>query len=451
MTSAMTVLLIGSGGREHALAWKILQSPLCARLILAPGNDAMAWDSSNSSHASKKTSKISSKITERWDLPSDASLYPALADRAQKAGVQLVIVGPDNPLAAGIADVMRAKDLPCFGPSQRAAEIESSKSFSKEVMKAAGVPTPEYRVFTDASEAERFLKSAPWGTPEKPEGWVVKADGLALGKGVIVCSSLKESLQAVKILHALSGKIVVEKKVSGAELSWMAICDGERAALLDPARDYKRLRDGDQGPNTGGMGAYSPVMEMMGLEKRVRDEVFLPTLRELKKRGRPFNGVLYAGLMIELGSTPQEAQISVLEFNARFGDPEAQVLMPRIEGDLVEWFYAAATGKLSQKPERVPFLKESAVYVVASAAGYPENPEKGAEILGLQDLLDVSCTEVPRVFVAGAKAAWQVTGGRVLGALGLGSSLEQARVSAYQTLSQIRFSGMHFRKDIAHE
>ncbi|MEK6579481.1 MAG: phosphoribosylamine--glycine ligase, partial [Bdellovibrionota bacterium] len=296
-----TVLVIGSGGREHALGWKLAESTHVDRIIVAPGNDAYPanW--------------------ERWpvNLSGGKEEFDQLADKAVENDVDLIVVGPDNALADGIVDAFQEVGLKTFGPTAAAARIESSKAFSKEVMKAAGVATAEFKIMTSVSEAKKFLVSCPW--PPKSEGWVVKADGLALGKGVRVCTNLSEAVDAVDALIGISGKIVIEEKLVGEELSWFAFSDGERCAVLDTSRDYKKIFDGDLGPNTGGMGAFSPVPEIPDRYfERVRKEVFLPTLAELKKRGTPFRGLLYAGLMVNLRTD----EINVIEFNARFGDPE---------------------------------------------------------------------------------------------------------------------------------
>ncbi|MCC7440835.1 MAG: phosphoribosylamine--glycine ligase, partial [Bdellovibrionales bacterium] len=314
-----TVLVVGGGGREHALAWKLAQSPSVSRLILAPGNDGMR-------------TRGGRVMVERWEFDAARGRpeFEALAAHARAEKVDLAVIGPDNPLADGLVDVLAEHGVAAFGPRADAARIESSKAFAKQVMKSAGVPTARFVAVRDLEEARKFLRSAPW--PPVSKGWVVKADGLALGKGVRVCEELKEAEAACEELLPVSGSLVIEERLEGVELSWMAFCDGERAALLEPARDYKRLKDGHAGPNTGGMGAYSPVAEAAdeGLRERVRREVFEPVLKEMRALGTPFQGVLFAGLMMN----PSTRQFWVLEFNARFGDPETQVLLPRLEGDL---------------------------------------------------------------------------------------------------------------------
>jgi phosphoribosylamine--glycine ligase len=437
--SGSTVLVVGAGGREHALAWKLAQSPSVARVIVAPGNPGMprAWT--------------------RWTFGSSASEFAALAMRARDERVDLVVVGPDNPLADGLVDVLEAHGCLAFGPSRAAARVEASKAFAKKVMKSAGVPTARYWVARSLEEARKILKSVPWGA-----GWVIKADGLALGKGVRVCSALDEALQACEDLIRISPELVIEERLTGEELSWMAFCDGTRCALLEPARDYKRVRDGDEGPNTGGMGAFSPIPGIpAGFGERVRAEVFEPALRELARLGASFKGLLYAGIMADFARD----QYWVLEFNARFGDPETQALMPRIQGDIYPWFEACARGELRELPSVVPFVSESAVFVVGAARGYPESPEKGQTLAGLSAFPETApegyfCAGVAlsdrTVDVTGDAAAasgpggaeLMSAGGRVFGALGMGTTLESARSQAYDRLRQVSFEGMHFRRDV---
>lgn len=419
-TRGGVVVVVGSGGREHALAWKLAQSERVSRLIVAPGNDGMPEE------------------WERWPLED----FAVFAKRCVREGVGLVVVGPDNPLADGIVDQLQSKGVPCFGPTRSAARLESSKAFAKEVMEAARVPTARYFVTRDCDSLAAELDRREWSAGDR--GCVVKADGLALGKGVRVCANRTETLQAARELMPLSGSLVVEEKVSGQEISWMAICDGERCALLDPARDHKRLSDGDIGPNTGGMGAFSPVPDLdPGLESRVKSEVFLPVLAEMKERGAPFRGVLYAGLMVD------QNRYWVLEFNARFGDPEAQALLPRLEGDLLDWCGAAARGDLRGLPDRVPFKREAAVVVVAAAHGYPEKPERGAKIQGWPVISGFASGLAFAGGMVRSGDGFSVSGGRVFSVCGMGGDLEQARSQAYALLEKAGFEGMHFRKDIA--
>ena len=431
------VLLVGSGGREHALLWKLLKSPRCSEVILAPGGEGMEWGIT------------SGKKIERWDFPKSPAEYPAFARRAKEAKVDLAVIGPDNPLADGIVDELEDAGVLAFGPRRAAAQLEASKAFAKDVMTKAGVPTAEFQVFTERADAEKFVASAPW--PPKGSGWVIKADGLAFGKGVVVCDTRTEAEKAVAELFPISGKILIEQRLSGREVSWMAFCDGDTCSLLEPARDFKRIRDGDEGPNTGGMGAFSPIPEARDpfWAETIREKVFLPVLREMKRRGTPFRGLLYAGLMIDFDSS----RFWVIEFNSRFGDPEAQVLLSRMSDDLVEWCEASAKGKLSTKPKLVPFKREAAVIVVGAAAGYPDRPEKGARIEGWRIGLGVSPESTSRVFCAGVSKKsgeeWLTSGGRVLGFVGMGRNLREARDAAYALSRDVHFPGMQVRKDIA--
>ena len=432
--SGLSVVLVGSGGREHALGWKLSRSPRITRLIVAPGNDGMPW--------------------ERWPLKTSE---PGAAQRAEyerfarecvEKKIDFVVVGPDNPLADGIVDVLTQAGVKAFGPTASAAQLEASKAFAKEVMKAAGVPTAKSFVAPNKDEARRLLKSLPWPKEDAVGGWVVKFDGLALGKGVVVCGSLPEAQAGIDALP--EGKFVIEERLQGEEISWLAFCDGDRCALMEPARDHKRLWDDNRGPNTGGMGAFSPVPGIPAAwSRRVREEIFLPTLREMKKRGTPFRGVLYAGMMIDVPAD----RFWVIEFNARFGDPETQVLMLRLDGDLLEWCQASAAGELSRLPEMVPFVREAAVAVVAAAKGYPDSPLKGALISGPAGLVQAA-GDRPEYFLAGVArkdGALVTSGGRVLAALGMGRDLGAARREAYTRLSLVKFEGLQARSDIARE
>ncbi|OFZ22534.1 MAG: hypothetical protein A2X94_02725 [Bdellovibrionales bacterium GWB1_55_8] len=420
-----TVLVLGSGGREHALAWKLARSPQVGRLMVAPGNDAWGPD------------------YERWPEInlSERESYARLAERARQARVDLAVIGPDNPLADGLADVLISHGVPTFGPSAAAARIEASKAFAKEVMQAAGVPTARFFRADSVSEALSILDrlSKDWGP-----GWVVKCDGLALGKGVRVCAFPHEARDAVTDLakNAGASTFVIEERLFGEELSWMALCDGKRAVLLDPARDHKRLGDADTGPNTGGMGAFSPVPGVPAeFAERMKNEVFLPVLRELERRGAEFKGVLYAGLMWN----PRSGKFWVLEFNARFGDPEAQVLLTRMEDDLFPWCEAAARCELDTMPEKMRFSRESALIVVGAAAGYPDSPERD-QVIACEKMIDP-----PSLFWGGVRKKsdrYVTAGGRVFGAVGTGASLAEARTRAYARLSTVQFSGMQFRSDI---
>ncbi|MBC7693328.1 MAG: phosphoribosylamine--glycine ligase [Methylotenera sp.] len=427
------VLVIGSGGREHAICWKLSKSPGVSRLTAAPGNDGFSQD------------------WQRWPFTSSEDGFKQLIMKARKEDVALVVVGPDNPLADGIVDALNAAGIPAFGPTREAAQLEASKAFAKEVMTSAGVPTARYEVaFTESQVKEFFISGEGGGGGDSPAdlaswpGWVVKANGLALGKGVRICSTPEEALQAAKDLLPVSGSVLIEEKLEGEEISWMAFCDGKRAALLDPARDFKRAKDRDEGPNTGGMGAFSPVPGIPeGFAERIQTEVFDAVLQEMNKRGTPFRGVLYAGLMADF----KTGRYWVLEFNVRLGDPEAQVLLPRMDADLFKWCLACANGDLGNLPARVPFTEQRAVVVIAAAAGYPGEVKTGAT-------LHSQGFHSPEYFLAGVKRAsfgLQVSGGRVFGAVGLGKNFRMARTQAYERLKAIKFEGMHYRSDIAQQ
>lgn len=418
-----TVLVIGSGGREHALAWKLSRSSNVKRLIIVPGNDGMSLE------------------WERWNLPiATRADFAKLAERARAEKVDLAVIGPDNQLAEGIVDVLEDAGISCFGPTAAAAQIEASKVFSKDVMKAAGVPTARFEAFHSMDTARDFLKSVEWGS-----GWVVKADGLAYGKGVVVCETREQALLALEEIQRLGAsaqRLVIEEKLTGEEISWFAFCDGETCALLEPARDHKRIFDQNQGPNTGGMGAFSPVPGLpAGFAERIRKEVFLPILAEMKRRGASFKGLLFAGLMVDVARNT----FWVLEFNCRFGDPETQVVLTRMQDDLLDWCEAVSAGKLSEKGTQVRFSSDAAVVVIASARGYPDKPEKGA-------VISSSSLSAPDYFCAGVSRRQDgklvTSGGRVFGAIGSGANLEQAREKAYARIRQVSFDGMHFRTDI---
>ncbi len=409
----MKILVLGSGGREHALVWKVLQSPLVTQVICAPGNPGIAM------------------LTEC--VPVEATNPAAVVELARARSVELVVVGPEAPLVAGVADALRAAGIDVFGPDAGAAKIEGSKAFAKEIMFAAGVPTAKSEVFTDASAAaERALA---WGPV------VVKADGLAAGKGVVVADSGAEAAAACRTLGALPAgqTLLLEERLGGPELSVIALCDGERFVLLPPAQDHKRLRDGDQGPNTGGMGAYAPARLLSDAQLQgIGETVITPTLRELARRGTPFRGALYAGLML----TPQGPK--VLEFNARLGDPETQPVLMQLAEDLVPLLRECARGTLKARP--LQFAAGSSVAVVLAAHGYPESPRTGDAIEGLG-----STPPGALIFHAGTKQTGPAivsSGGRVLTVCAQGSSFDDARAKAYAAVRSIRFEGMQFRADI---
>jgi phosphoribosylamine--glycine ligase len=348
--------------------------------------------------------------------------------------VDLVVVGPEAPLVKGVADAVGAAGIPVFGPSARAARIEGSKAFAKELMSAARVPTAAYREFSSAQEAEAYAATCG-------QGVVVKADGLAAGKGVVVAGSAEEAVAAVRSLSQLGeagSRLVLEERLEGEEVSVIALCDGERFVLLPPAQDHKRVRDGDQGPNTGGMGAYCPTgaIDSAGLET-VGAQIIAPMLRELSARGMPFRGALYAGLMMTAAGP------KVIEFNCRFGDPETQVILMQVEEDLLPLLHACATGKLAQST--VSVAKGVSVGVVAAAENYPGTPASGDVIEGLGEVAQAV------VFHAGTRqdgGRLVTAGGRVLTVCAHGEDFEAARARAYAALEKVRFRGMHFRRDI---
>jgi phosphoribosylamine--glycine ligase len=391
------VLVVGSGGREHALAWTLSQSESVTELHAAPGNPGIAA----LAHCH----------------PVRADDHSALVSLARELGIDLVVVGPEAPLVAGLADELRHRGIAVFGPSASAARIEGSKSFAKEVMAAAGVPTA-----TTLSVA---------GPP-----CVVKIDGLAAGKGVWVCRTRAELDEALPAAEALGQPFHLEELLEGPELSVFAVCSGEDAVAFPPARDYKRIGDGDEGPNTGGMGSFPPLSDVPdAAADEIMERVHLPVLRELARRGSPFHGLLYAGLM------HTDDGLRVIEFNCRFGDPETQSLMPRLESDLVPLL----AGDLSQAPR---IADRAAVTVVLVGAGYPERSDQGTPIEGVED------AEATGALVLHAGTALHggrlvTNGGRVLNVVGVGATVADARTAAYEAASHIDFAGMHFRKDIA--
>ena len=416
----MRILLVGSGGREHALAWKIAQSPLLTELQCAPGNPGIA--------------RLATLV------PIAADDVDGLARHAQAAGVDLVVVGPEAPLVLGLADRLAKAGIPVFGPCAAAAEIEGSKAFAKDVMTAAGIPTAPYAVFTEPGPAVEFARARGGRV-------VVKADGLCAGKGVVVAGSLAEAEEAIRAMlveriHGAAGaKVLVEERLEGREASIIAFTDGERVRTLPAAQDHKRVGDGDRGPNTGGMGAYSPTPAVDAtLVREVEERVLLPAVRELSRRGAPFRGALYAGLML----TPTGLQ--VLEFNARLGDPETQPILMRLRGDLVPALLGAATGDLAEV--RLDVDPRAAVGVVLAAEGYPGSVTTGDAVEGAEDATE----EGVQIFQAGVRSDADgrlvAAGGRVLTVCALGNGLAEARERAYAAISRVRLRGGHFRRDI---
>ncbi len=415
----MRILVIGSGGREHALCWKLSQSRNIEKIFCAPGNAGTA------------------EIAENVSILGDD--IQKLAEFALREKIGLTVVGPEAPLVSAIVDEFEKKGLKIFGPSAGAAMIEGSKAFAKEIMVSAGVPTARFEVVTSIDEAQVIVD-------EFPNGAAVKADGLAQGKGVIICRSQPEIMGAVNklmqesIFEGAGKKILVEELLDGEEASILAFCDGKTAKLMVPAQDHKRVFDGDKGQNTGGMGAYAPAPIAAGREKEFLQKIFLPVLSEMRKRGIPYKGVLYAGLMMK------GKDLRVLEFNARFGDPEAQVVLPLLEGDLVEIMLACTEGRLEKA--NFHFSDRAACCVVMASRGYPEKYGKGMEIEGLGN---AKAFKNVIVFHAGTKSEggkMLTDGGRVLGVTGTGHSVMEAIENAYTGVSQIHFDGAHYRTDI---
>jgi phosphoribosylamine---glycine ligase len=420
----MRVLVAGSGGREHALAWKIARSPRVEGVLAAPGSDGMA--------------------REARCFPSVAAGDAAgLAELARREGAELVVIGPEDPLAAGVADHLREAGLVVFGPSREVAKLEASKGHARAFMARHGIPHPRFARFTDLAGARAYARQRG--------ACVVKADGLAAGKGVVVCAepaeaerALEEIMQARRF-GAAGDAVLIEDVLLGEEASYYAITDGERVVALAPAQDHKRALDGDRGENTGGMGAYAPA-PVVGpeTEKRILEEIVEPTLRGLREEGRPYVGVLYVGLMIDAAGAP-----SVVEFNVRFGDPETQALMLQMPGDLVPLLAGAARGHL--EPGGAAAAGEgAAVCVVMASGGYPRSYPTGIPIEGLAE---AEADPDVVVFHAGtrcdAAGRFVTAGGRVLGVTARGASVAEARIRAYAAADLIRFEGAHLRRDIA--
>lgn len=417
--------MIGSGGREHALAWRLAQDPRVSTVFVAPGNAGTA-------------------LTPKLENLAESDLN-RLADFASTQNIDFTLVGPEAPLAAGIVNLFREKGLRIFGPTREAAQLESSKDFAKAFMKRHGVPTADYETFTDAEAAHAYItrKGAPI---------VIKADGLAAGKGVIVAMTEQEAHQAVDEMlednrfGAAGARVVIEDFLAGEEASFIVMVDGEHVLPMASSQDHKRLLDHDQGPNTGGMGAYSPAPVVTpAIHEKVMNEIILPTVRGMAADGIPFTGFLYAGLMIGKDANG-ETTVKTLEFNCRMGDPETQPIMSRLQSSLADLCLAAIDGKLdtvqAQWDDRV------ALGVVCAARGYPEKPEKGAEITALP-----ANSETLHVFHAGTKAVdgkTTVSGGRVLCVVGLGETIQEAAQTAYKGVETVQFEGMQYRHDIGY-
>ncbi len=408
----MKLLVIGAGGREHALAWKLAQCPRVQKVYVAPGNGGTAAE------------------------PDAENVPLAAADElvafAQLEGIQLTVVGPEAPLAAGVVDAFRQAGLRIFGPTRAAAQLEASKDFAKQFMMRHGIPTARHATFEDAAQAKAYVAKA--GAPI-----VVKADGLAAGKGVVVAQSVAQAHEAI---DRLGGKLVLEECLAGEEASFIVMADGAHALALATSQDHKRLRDGDAGPNTGGMGAYSPAPVVTPkVHARVMREIIQPAIAGMAQDGTPYTGFLYAGLMIDAAGAPR-----TLEFNCRLGDPEAQPILMRLKSDLVELVERALDGRL--RDAEAEWDRRAALGVVLAAHGYPEAPRAGDRIEGIPAPA-ADC----RVFQAGTRVQGKdlvTSGGRVLCVTALGDNLRSARSRAYAAIERIRFDGMQYRKDIGH-
>lgn len=412
----MNVLVIGSGAREHALVTALLADETVESVVCAPGNVGIAQ-----------------QVTT---MPVDATDPAAVADLADSLDVDLVVVGPEAPLVAGVADAVRERGIPCFGPSREAAQLEGSKAFAKEVMALAGVPTAMAHVCTSIDEVTHALDQ--FGAP-----YVVKDDGLAAGKGVVVTDDRDAALAHARACIDAGSSVVIEEYLDGPEVSLFAICDGTRAVPLQPAQDFKRALDDDLGPNTGGMGAYSPLpWAPADLVNEVMTRVIQPTVDEMRHRGTPFVGLLYAGLALT------SRGLRVIEFNARFGDPETQVVLARLETGLGRVLLAAAAGRLDEI-EPLRWRDASAVTVVLAAAGYPEAPRTGDRIDGLADAAEVDDVQVFHAGTAERDGVVVTNGGRVLSVTGTGATLAKARERAYAAVDRIHIDGAHHRSDIA--
>ena len=414
----MNVLILGSGAREHALACAVAQSTALERLFVAPGNPGCE------------------ALATLLPLPLADSAAIVVACREHR--IDFVIIGPEAPLVAGVVDDLAAAGIAAFGPTRAAAQLEGSKGYTKDFCREFGIPTAAYGRFQNRAGALAYV--AQQGAPI-----VVKADGLAAGKGVIVAATLSEAQAAVATLYDsdADAECVIEACLQGEEVSFFALCDGERAVAFGDAQDHKRVGDGDTGPNTGGMGAYSPSPLMTpAMSLRVMDEIVRPTLAGMRRRGAPFRGILFAGLMMT------EAGPQLLEYNVRFGDPEAEVIIPRFRGDLLQWLWAAASGELPEEPP--PFSSDHALAVVMAAQGYPGAPSRGDEIRGLERAAELAGV---RVFQAGARRQGEAIladGGRVLVMTGLAPTLAGARERAYAAVHAVDWKSGFFRTDIGY-
>ena len=418
----MKILLLGGGGREHALAWKLSQSGRAEKIYVTSGANAGLLE-----------------LCE--EIPLGASDGKALAAFAKEKGVGLVVIGPEAPLCAGVVNDLRNHGLAVFGPDASGARLEGSKIFAKNFMRKYGIPTADFQTFHDPREAKKYIA-------EKGAPCVVKADGLAAGKGVFVCQTKEEALEAVKetledkVFGAAGGEILIEEMLVGEEASILAFTDGKTILALESAQDHKRVYDGDQGPNTGGMGAYSPAPVVTEtLKARIQKEILEPTLKGIRAEGMDYRGVIYAGLMIG------PRGINVLEFNARFGDPETQAVLPRLQNDLVDLFLAVERGKLSSVT--LKWDPRPAVCVIMASQGYPGSYTKHLEIKGLEEVKKLPDTTVFQAGTVKKGERLLTSGGRVLGVTALGKDIKAACEAAYEGVARISFPGAHYRRDIA--
>jgi phosphoribosylamine--glycine ligase len=420
------LLVVGSGGREHALVEALAQSPQAEEIFVAPGNAGMA------------------QLAEPVDIPVDDII--ALRNFARVASIDLTVVGPESPLVGGIAEAFWEAGLKLFGPSRAAARIEGSKVFAKEVMRHAGVPSARSEAFDREAAALDYLRRLPLG-----DGYpvVVKVDGLAAGKGVVVAGSYEEAEEAVHaafagVFGAAGERVLIEEYMTGKEASVFALSDGRNILPFVPAQDYKRIYDGDEGPNTGGMGAYSPTMWMdAATYATVLEEIITPTVHQLALIGAPYTGVLYAGVMI----TPEGPK--ALEFNCRFGDPEIQALLPRMETDLLELLMACAEENIGAR--EISWSPERSVCVVLASEGYPESTSEGDEIVGLDEVAGMPGVRVYHAATRQENGVFYTAGGRILNVVGTGNSIMEARARAYAAVELIDFPGKQYRTDIALE
>jgi len=417
----MKVLLIGSGGREHALAWKLSQSPMVEELLVAPGNPGIAM------------------LPKTLNVALDVDNHEEIVDYVKACGIGLVVVGPEAPLVAGLADVLRAENIPVFGPNKAAAELEGSKAFSKEMMAKYNIPTAFYKICEDVDTAKAYVE-------EKGAPIVVKADGLAAGKGVVVAMTKDEALAAIDDMMgdlkfgAAGARVVIEEFMDGEEASLLAFTDGKTVVPMIASQDHKRVGDGDKGPNTGGMGTYAPAPVLTpALREKAYETVLKPMVAAMAKEGKTYQGCLYAGLMVKGDS------VKVVEFNCRFGDPETQVVLPLLNADLAEIMLACDNGTLDQV--KIDWYDRAAVCVVMASAGYPGSYAKGKEITGLED-----APENTVIFHAGTKEVEGkvvTAGGRVLGVTGFAADIKAAKDKAYEAVAKVNFEGAFCRKDIA--